>query len=98
MQDQPDEILIPVEGIGPADYYAAGVFAHLQASQECELTEDYSEHILAISFLERAAAAELNDPDPIDQEIGIDEPNWLRRLDEPERFDPYGTAPDSTQA
>jgi len=35
----------------------------------------------AIDILERAMDVELHDPDPIDVEIGFDEPNWLLRIE-----------------
>ena len=45
------------------------------------------DHLLALELLSRADDAEVIDPGPIDQEVGMKEPNWLLRLDAPDGFE-----------
>jgi len=87
----------PESDFPAVDHYTDRAFALVSGLPDMD-PEWYSYSLLCIQLLERAIEAELHDPDPLDTEVGLDEPNWLLRLDQLERFDPYGTAPDSIQA
>ena len=63
-------------------HYADRAYALLDRVMNAETDIEQDMAHAALSSIARACEAEVANPDPIDIEVGPDEPNWLERLDQ----------------